>query len=87
MYQAVHTKFQHTHAMIFNKKTKWIVLGNYSYGYTDYVVFVRKSLKTGLLDFKVKSVHPHTTFRGAGNILAKDLINVTEQWNKIINND
>lgn len=64
-------------------KTKWIVLGRYSFGGSDYIVFVRGSRKTGLLDFKIKKIGGIFTYTHP--ILPHDLVNVTEQWNKIIN--
>lgn len=68
---------------IFNKnKTKWIPLGNYCYAGTDYVVFTRKNLKNGILDFQVKKVQ---RFNFSTGILPYSLIDVKEQWNKIIN--
>lgn len=69
---------------MFNKKTKWIVLGNYQYGGSDYVVFVRKNLKNGLLDFKIKNVHAWKMM-SCDNILPNGLIDVKAQWDKIIN--
>lgn len=69
--------------MFFNKKTKWIVLGSYSHTSDDYVVFVRGSLKTGLLDFKVKKIHRMTSF--TNRILPNNLIDTKLQWDTIIN--
>ena len=67
--------------MIFNKKTKWIVLGKYSHTTDDYVVFVRGSFKTGLLDFKVKKVQG---FSYSNRILPNNFIDTKLQWDTII---
>lgn len=65
---------------LFNRyKTKWILLGNYQFGYVDYVVFVRGDKKTGLMDFKVKKVHKWT-FGSNENILNRGLVDVKKQW-------
>jgi hypothetical protein len=68
--------------MFWNKKTKWIVLGTYSHVSEDYVVFVRGSLKTGLLDFKTKKVHRNTVF--TNRILPTNIVDTKTQWDKII---
>ncbi len=67
---------------IFKKKTKWIVLGNYSHGSDDYVVFVRGCIETGMLDFKVKKVHYNTVY--TNRILPNNLIDTKVQWDKIL---
>lgn len=43
---------------LFEKKTKWIILIAYNQGGTDYIVFVSKGLKSGMIYFKTKSVTP-----------------------------
>ena len=43
---------------LFEKKTKWQVLITYNQDGTDYVIFVRKGLKSGMLYFKTKRVTP-----------------------------
>lgn len=49
----------------------------------QYIVFVRGNKKTGLLSFKTKRVNP--LFLGYVHpVLPTGLINVSEQWNKII---
>ena len=63
--------------------TKWIPLGNYTFGGTDFIVFVRGNTKTGMLFFKVKSVHPWKWF--TEKILPIDLIDVRKQWEEINN--
>ena len=61
--------------------TKWIPLGNYTYAETDYVVFVRGNLKTGMMHFKVKTVHAWVSF--THTILPHDLIDPKLAWDKI----
>lgn len=43
---------------LFEKKTKYIPLVAYNSDATDYIVFVRKGLKSGLLYFKTKRNTP-----------------------------
>lgn len=64
-------------------KTKWVQLGSYQYGYHDYVVFVRGHKKTGMMEFKVKSVQ--RWMFSCANILPKNLIDVQKQWDEITN--
>jgi len=69
-------------AMFNRNKTKWIQLGNYSFASSDYVVFARGDLKTGLIDFKVRKVQKWT-FGMSHTILPPDLIDVRKQWEEI----
>ncbi len=69
--------------MFGRKLTKWMLLGNYSFGEKDYIVFVRGNLKTGLMDFKIKSVHGHRQF--TRRVLPDNIIDVREQWGEIKN--
>jgi hypothetical protein len=62
--------------------TKWLPLGNYNHGSSDYIVFVRKDRKTNLLEFKTTEV---TTERYSNNILPHNLIDTEKAWNEIIN--
>jgi len=66
-----------------NYYTKWIPLGNFNFARTDFIVFVRGNKKTGLMQFKVKSVN-----RRSGHcnnpILPPTLIDTSTQWNLII---
>jgi len=62
--------------------TKWIPFGNYSYGDADYIVFVRKNKKTGILQFKTKTTY--SFFSWKSSYIPNDLINVKEQWQKIL---
>jgi len=43
---------------LFEKKTKWNVLVTYNSSGTDFIVFARKGLKTGMIYFKTKRVTP-----------------------------
>ena len=43
---------------MFEKKTKWQVLVAYNERGTDYIVFARKGLKSGMIYFKTKSITP-----------------------------
>jgi hypothetical protein len=42
--------------------TKWIPLGTYRYGYTDYITMVRKNIKTGMLYFKTIKITPGSDY-------------------------
>jgi hypothetical protein len=46
---------------LFEKKTKWVALVTYNQGGTDYIVFARKGLKSGMIYFKTKRVTPPFT--------------------------
>jgi hypothetical protein len=43
---------------LLEKKTKWQVLVAYNEGGTDYIVFARKGLKSGMIYFKTKKITP-----------------------------
>jgi len=43
---------------LFEKKTKWQVLVTYNKDGTDYIVFARKGLKSGMIYFKTTRVTP-----------------------------
>lgn len=70
---------------MFKKKyTKWIPFGNYSYGTEhDYIVFVRKNLKTGIMQFK--TVRVHSRFHWKKIFVPLNLIDTEKAWNAIIN--
>lgn len=67
------------------KYTKWIPLGSYSFSNeTQYVVFVRRNLKTDMLQFKTKQANPHPLRSVLVKpILNRELINTQEAWDKI----
>jgi hypothetical protein len=66
--------------------SKWFPLGNYRYATKDYVVFVKKNLKTGMLKFKVKSPHKRKGI-STNPILPLSMINTQDQWDLINNYD
>lgn len=68
------------------KYTKYIVLGNYSYGDIDYIVFVRKNLKNNILDFKTKRVNGFSSVC-VSRVLPRDLIDTKAQFNLITSED
>ena len=51
-------KFRNEMFNLFEKKTKWQVLVAYNQGGTDYIVFARKGLKSGMIYFKTTKVTP-----------------------------
>lgn len=66
--------------------TKWIPLGNFNHGSADYIVFVRGNKSTGELFFKTKRVNvKFNIFFSPNNVIPINLINTSEQWQKIIN--
>ena len=60
--------------------TKWIPFGTYEYSYTNYIVFVRKNTKTGMMYFKTKTVQGSFNH---GLIFRNDLIDVKKSWDAI----
>jgi len=65
-------------------KTKWIPLGNFEFGGRDYIVFVRKNKRTGMLKFRTKRVNFNWwSSKTVYNILTDDLIDVQKQWDAI----
>jgi hypothetical protein len=66
---------------LFEKKTKWIPLVSYNTSGTDYIVFVRKGLKSGMIYFKTKRITPFATCSYNFNIT---LFDVDEQFDKVL---
>jgi len=68
---------------MFKKKyTKWVPFGNYRWGGdNDYIVFARKNLKNGMIDFKTKRVQGFLSNRNP--FLPHDLINVKVAWKEL----
>lgn len=66
------------------KYTKWRPLGNFTYDDTDYVVFVKKNLKNGLLKFKHRSVNKRPLNMN-NSILPTTLIDTAKAWEEVIN--
>lgn len=67
------------------KWTKWIPLGRYSHGYVDFVVMVKKNLRTGMPKFKVKRIH-RWKFMSIDSFFNVE-INTQEVWDKLIQGD
>jgi hypothetical protein len=61
----------------FEKKTKWFPLAAYNNQGTDYMVFARKGLKTGMLFFKIKRATPYAT---CSYNFPKDLLDIKKQF-------
>lgn len=66
----------------FNKKTKWIVLTTYNEGAYDFIVFVRKDTKTGMLEFKTKRVTP--AFKNSYNFNKCSVFDINESFRIIL---
>lgn len=69
--------------MFKSKFTKWIPFGNYCFSDTDYIVFVRKNLNNGLLQFKTVTVH--AKFRFHSRFVPTGIIDTKTAWENIIN--
>lgn len=67
--------------MFKSKYTQWIPFGNHTHGYQHYITFVRKNLKSGMLEFKTKKVQTSFYY---GTFLPQNLIDVKKQWDDII---
>ena len=65
------------------KKTKWVVLVCYNQGGTDFIVFARKGLKTGIIYFKTKRVTP--LFDCSYNFDRVTLFNIKDGFDKLLN--
>ena len=63
--------------MFKRKLTNWIVLGNYIFADVDYIVFVRRNRKNGMLYFKTKKVQGN---HSSHPILGHKFIDVQIQW-------
>lgn len=64
--------------------TKWIPLGNFNYGGTDYITFVKKNRANGLLKFKTKKVNGFFgSMGGVHPILPTNLIDTKKSWDDI----
>lgn len=60
--------------------TKWIPLGNYSHAGSDYIVFVRKNIKNGMMQFKTKIANPSWF---SNRFLPIAMIDVKKAWDEI----
>ena len=66
--------------------TKWIPLGNYCFADNDFIVFVKKNKRTGLMKFKTKRVCGRSIVDTFTNlILPSGLIDVQKAWDEINN--
>ena len=65
---------------MFKKKyTPWIPLANYTWaGNTDYIVFGRRNLKTGILSFKTRRLVSWWAHRET--FVPRDLLDIKKQW-------
>lgn len=61
--------------------TKWVPFGNYNYGTAEYIVFVRKHFKTGMMQFKTKRIHDW--WKGKDLFVPVYLIDVKQAWEEI----
>lgn len=62
--------------------TKWIPFGNYTWANdTDFIVFARRNLKNGIMQFKTKRVHG--IFRNKMPFVPV-LIDVKKAWEELI---
>ena len=70
------------------KHTKWIPFGNYKWaGEREMIVFVRKNLRTGMMQFIVKKVNKYPLFGDSYNgiFIPKEIIDVKKAWDEIVN--
>ena len=73
--------------MFRRKFTKWIPLGNYKWaGSKEMVCFVRKNLKTGMMEFKTKTMNTYPLFKYAhdGLFIKDDIIDTKKAWEEIV---
>ena len=69
--------------MFKNRFTKWIPFGNYTWaGSNCYIVFARKNVKTGMMQFKTKLIH--SWWRNKSPFVP-NLIDVKKSWDELIN--
>lgn len=70
---------------IFKKRlTKWIPLGSFDFSGVQYIVFVRKNIKTGMLKFKTKRINGKLVHGSRVHpIIQTNLINTASAWEAI----
>lgn len=66
---------------MFEKKTKWIVLCTYNSAGNDFIVFVRKGKRTGMLFFKTKNI---STLSQCSYNLNPSLFDIKESFKSIL---
>jgi len=72
---------------LFERKTNWITFATYNHNGNDFIVFVRRGVKSGMLYFKTKSVSP---FASCSYLFDKPhdfIVDLKEQFKKITSND
>jgi len=70
---------------IFQKKTKWRILATYNSDGNDYIVFVRKNIKTGMLYFKSINISPLS--RTSYLFIVNNLFDIKDAFDKIVKED
>lgn len=70
---------------MFKKRyTKWVAFGNFRYGSYEYITFIRKNLKNGLLQFKTKRVNGWLGVMSCTNpFMPTNLIDTGKVWDEI----
>lgn len=66
---------------MFGKKTKWIPLSEYNHNGIEYLILMRKNIRTGMIYFKVKHIAGFTNYVR----LSPLGLDVKEQFNKLMN--
>jgi len=69
--------------MFKRKYTKWIPLAIHTWASTtDYIVFARRNLKNGMIQFKTKRVLPWWALRGT--FVPRELLDIKKQWELLL---
>jgi len=70
---------------MFKKRyTKWCALGSFTHLSYDYVTFIRKNLKNGLLQFKTKRVNGwFAVMQCTTPFMPSNLIDTGKVWNEV----
>jgi hypothetical protein len=69
---------------LFEKKTEWIPLVAYNSSGTDYIVFVRKGVKSGMLFFKTKR---NTPLGVCSYNFGKPIFDIEKQFQEVLSAD
>ena len=72
---------------MFKKRyTNWTPLGSFDFQGKDYITFIRKSKKDGMIHFKTKRVNkPFGVNNCVNNVIFKNLIDTEKAWSKVVN--
>jgi hypothetical protein len=62
---------------LFRKTTCWVPLATYNTGGSDYIVFARRNLKTGMIYFKTKNISPRMI---TSYLFAAPLVDIKQQF-------